>query len=280
MTAGWKLMKRLQAIEIRQIFLASILLGSLLIAGCAQFKAAAKKDPYEGATFLPEYTQIGWLWTDGDKEPIPYVPREGDILFTSTIARTQTFLYRVIGHIGLPHHMMIVVKNSAGQLGIFEVGAGTDKKATIRPVRGRLKRHKEIYNGSVVDIRQIKRALTPEESQRLTCFAESQVGKSFSSFRDISKLGHPDRPIKTNGSDTETWFCSQLVIHAVTDCGLIRCLKNAGQLVPEDAYHDDEYDFSGLWTRPHDWTYEPEPTTLRPLRDPTRIANDSPRKLR
>ena len=252
------------------MYLATLLASMLLVSGCAALHAEKDEDPFADATFLPEYTQIGWLWTDEQKEPVPYLPREGDIIFASSIARSQTFLYRTVARIGLPHHMMIVIKNSSGQLATFEVGAAPDDSVVIRPVCARLKFHKEEYPGATVYVRQIKRDLTCEESQRLTSFAESQLGKPFSKPRDLIKLGLPNRPLKTNGRCTKYWFCSQLAVQSLVESGIIKCVDNAGKFVPEDAYLDTEYDFSGLWTKPTEWTFGLEPTKVKPLRHPTR----------
>ena len=251
-------------------YLATLFASMLLVSGCAAMQGKKEKATHSDPPFLPEFAQVGWLWTDGQKEPVPYVPREGDIIFASSIARAQTILYRTIGGIGLPHHMIVVVKNNQGQLGTFEVGAGSDKRAVIRPIFARLKEHKVSYPGSTIAVRQIKRALTCDESRRLTCFAESQVGKPFTKLRDLTKLGLTGRALETSGLHTEQWFCSQLATHALVECGLVKGISDPGKIVPEDVYHDTEYDFSGLWTKPTDWTYVLEPTTVKPLRDPSR----------
>ena len=259
------------------VTLAIVLACVLAIPGCSAFKAKKKKDPFVDAPFTPEYSQIGWLWTGQNELPVPYVPREGDIILSSTIAPTQTILYKLIGNIGLPHHTMLVVKNSKGELGVFEVGAGSNKSVVIRPIELRLKKHKKDYKGSVITVRQIKRALTADESRKLTCFAESQLGKEFYKFRELSRLGRQGEPAERTSSSTDSWFCSQLVVHALAEIGLVKCLEDAGALVPEDIYHDTEYNFSGLWTKPTDWTYDQEATKVKPLRDPSR---DEPKLLR
>lgn len=227
-------------------------------------------DPYEGGVFLPDLVQVGWVRSGKAGGPVPYVPREGDIIMTSTKNLKQTLSYLLIGRVGLPHHVMVVVRKSDGTLATLEVGAGGERTVAIRPVCTRLHKHKQTYKGSVISVRQIRRALTPQESYALTCFAESQVGKPFSSKREFLPLTLPGRPVAPTNNNQPTWFCSELVVQSLRVAKLTVGIGRPKAILPEDLYHDEKYDLSALWTKPLDWTQSTNPTTLRPVFDPGR----------
>lgn len=255
-----------------RILLLPTTLVVLALFGCAQTQQK-DQDPYQPEVFCSEFSQIGWIWPVGNAEPVPYVPREGDILFSSTSNPRQSLAYKWIGGIGLPHHMFMIIRNSSGQLCTFEVGAGGDKTVAIRPVYTRLHKHKELYDGSVIAIRQIKRSLTANESTELTQFAEAQVGKKFSTASELLKLALPRRPAEQSNLEQKTWFCSEIVVYALEHIGLIRCLDNAGKIVPEDFYYDKKFDIGSLWTQTVEWTPDAAPTKYRPKLDPISIEN-------
>lgn len=253
-----------------------VILG--LCGGCSAVKQTLGKqkqavvDPYATGNFLSDCTQIGWIWPRGTSStgPVPYVPREGDLIFASSISPKRTLQYVFLAKIGLPHHVMMVVRKSDGRLGTFEVGSGGDRSVVIRPIYDRLFKHKELYDGSVLAVRQIRRPLSPEESYRLTCFAESQIGKPFSPPKQFIPIAIPGRPVGETCNGQETWFCSELVVQALRVSGLLVGVGKPKAIVPEDLYIDDRNDLSHLWTRPQDWSPTTKPTLRRPVFDPDR----------
>ena len=221
--------------------------------------------------FLPDGCQIGWIWPDSRESPgpIPYVPREGDILTASSIVFWQTAAYVGLARSGLPHHVMMVIRKSDGNLGIFEVGAGEDTRVVIRPIKSRLEMGKKL-KGGVIAVRQIKRDLTPEESLALTCFAEAQLGKKFTNKLGFFPLVLPNRPVGPSCDNQSRWFCSELVLQALRQAKLICANDRPRKYLPADVFDDDRYDWSALWTDSMDWTIDTTPTMRRPLFDPGR----------
>ena len=244
----------------------------MVAGGCAHHRQGPVVDSYPQTGYQPDGTAIGWLWPEGKEQagPVPYVPREGDIIFTSSISLRMTSAYVLLGRVGLPHHVLMVVRRGDGQLVAFEVGAGADKQVKFRPLCPRLAKHKSMYPGSVVAVRQIKRPLSAEESARLTCFAESQLGKAFFEPREFVPYLLPGRPAPPTRLAQTTWCCSELVAQALQSAGLMVGGPNPRDLSPEDLYHDDTCNLSPLWNAPLDWTPQPTPTVKRPLFDPGR----------
>lgn len=242
-----------------------------LTPGCAALgNKKAPVDPYISNCYSTEGSQVGWLWHRHEccAEAMPYVPREGDLIFTSSIAAKQTLTY-FMARTGLPHHVLLVFKRSDGTLAALEVGCGGDRSVAVRAIPLRLNKHKEIYFGSTIAIRQIKRPLTSCESNQLTCFAETQVGKPFSSWLSFTTLIIPGRPSAHSDNSQAQWFCSELVVQALNTAGLIVGANKPRSLAPADLYHDDRCDLSYLWCQPRDWTATTkEADHLRPVFDP------------
>lgn len=244
--------------------------GCSTIQSISPRSGAPKTDVYASNQFTSELEQVGWLWPqeDGCYGPVPYVPREGDLIFTSSRSFKQTFVYLAFGHIGLPHHVMLVFKKSDGCMAALEVGSGGDRSVAIRALPKRLTKHKELYEGSTIAVRQIRRPLTAEESYQLTCFAEGQVGKPFSSRTSFLFVAMPGRVAPESSNGQPTWFCSELIAHALRECGLLVGSGRPRGFAPEDLYLDERYDLSHLWVIPQDWTCDTNPNHLRPVFDP------------
>lgn len=218
------------------------------------------------------HCQVGWIWPNSDSphcgSPVPYQPQEGDLIFSSSIRPYQTISYLLVARVGLPHHVMLVVRKRDGELGVLEVGSGESTDVCIRPMDTRLNRLKSRTCGCAIAVRRIRRSLSGQESVRLTEFAEMQVGKQFTAFRDLLTVALPTRPVTDTKNHQPTWFCSELVMQALGESQLIHHLSKPKQYTPEDLYHDRRCDLSGLWMPPKDWTPCPEETHVRPAFDP------------
>jgi len=263
------------------VFIMLALLGFFSTFGCRQhrFATLSKKkpqsNPYLSHQFTQQHSKIGWIWPRGNQAdgPIPYVPREGDIVFTSSISPKQTFEYLAIGRIGLPHHVLLVFKKSDGCLATLEVGAGGDRTVSVRSIPIRLNKHKDLYDGSTIAVRQIRRTLSSEESYKLTCFAESQVGKQFSKPISFLPIAIPGRPVSDSTNSQSSWYCSELIVQGLRTSGLFVGVGRPKAIVPEDLYLDRKYDLSHSWLLPQDWTPDQNPKHTRPLFDPEKRSS-------
>lgn len=238
---------------------------AVLVAGCllasgpfAEARDEAKKEKSDRRAeigFQREEECVGWLWPRG-RAHVPserYCPREGDLLLMTAIAPGQELVY-LLGRTNHPFHSAIVVSRADGVLACLETGGGGAKITTLRPVGERLRYHANEYPGGVIQVRRIHRDLTPCESERLTVFAESQIGKPFVTTKRALQLIKPGRIKTPSGYDNEDWFCSELVMQSLTASGLVRTPFVAGALVPTDIYHDRKVHFENLWHLPQEWT--------------------------
>jgi hypothetical protein len=223
--------------------------------------ALAAHPPMEGE---PPY---GWMWPEG-RGPVPYEPREGDIVLLTSKAPFQTSLY-FLARSGHPVHSGVVVKRYDGRLAFLEVGGGGDWRVTLKPLYPRLAKHMEDYEKPVIWIRRIKRELKPHESLRLTHFANSQLYKRFSTDARLAAFVLPLRPGPPTTLDQEQWFCSELLIAALQYTHLVDEEVRPGGITPHDLYYDTRIDLRYLWGLPYEWNAKPvfpsDRTLISPL---------------
>ena len=119
-------------------------------------------------------------------------------------------------------------------------------------------------------VRTIRRPLSPDESARLSAFAESQMGKPYSSLVRVVALAVPCLPGREFRLDQDNWFCSELVSGALMCAGMWPSDRNPSRVVPADLFFDSCIDLSATWEPPARWTAEPGPPDVGPLFFPRR----------
>src|SRR5262249_34452734 len=125
-----------------------------------------------------------------------YDPQPGDIYLSTEDA----WFFARIGHrfvgSGAPHHSGIIFRRSNGQMALLEGGPQNTQHLRARDLLPQLTMYSSYER---VWIRQRRVHLTPEQSRRLTAFAEAVDGKPFATVR-MALEGGPFRsrgPIRT-----------------------------------------------------------------------------------
>jgi hypothetical protein len=216
---------------------------------------------------VPEEPQ-SYLWPElntGQEaskcSPEPYDLKEGDLVF---YIHRWFYLHYHIGFrllaSGPPFHSGIVVRRCDGQLALLEAKPYSDNYVHLLEVQPRLVTYSS-WQGEVW-VRRLRDPLMPEQSARLTAFAEEQNGKRFALLRlclEITPFG-AHGPIRSHiwGStcvDRPTWFCSELVAAAIISTGLAPSGKLCpNTFFPRDLFRDNshcqlpDYERAALWT--------------------------------
>lgn len=222
-------------------------------------------------TRLPDSAPwFGWLWSDPSPcgEPVSYLPREGDLVLMTSRSPAYSLLY-ALGGAKHPLHMGMVVRRSCGELAILESGGSEDKRVTLLPVESRFCQYLGDSRDGLIWIRPVRGELCPCQSQALTCFAESQLGKEFATVRSAMFVMPGDPKLETT-PDQEKWFCSELVIEGLKQAGLVRGLPRPAAILPEDVYHNRNVDLDFYWLPAVQWTAVPELPVRRPFGAPLR----------
>lgn len=185
---------------------------------------------------LPPNHPHGYLWTyrqDDHGRTVrlveTYCPKEGDWLFFDDMSKWWTFLYK-IGNTAPPFHAGIVVKKPDGQLAVLESGPDDTLHVFVLDLIPRLQTFK-----GILQVRRCKRVLTPDESARLTAFAEAQKGKRYAVWRLLAQ----GTPIKTKGGplreacahtlfDRRRWLCAEITVTGSAVVGLTDPKKVCG----------------------------------------------------
>lgn len=246
------------------LFCATLTAG--LSAG-APPKAAHVTELYPEVRYAPNaQAPYGYLWTyrldeTGRlvRELAPYEPREGDLIFFDDMSAWWTFLYK-IASTAPPFHAGIVVKKPDGQLGILEAGPDDTLHVYFLDLLPRL----HTFQG-VLQVRRCKRCLTPEESARLTAFAEKQKGKRYAVWRLLLQ----GTPCKSRGGplrdacahtlfDRRRWLCAEIAVTAAAVAGLTDPNKVCGSnTYPLDIIDNHKHDLSGSYHEYGYWTPHP-----------------------
>jgi hypothetical protein len=191
---------------------------------------------------------VGYLYApsfDVDAEPsghpTPYRPEPGDIFLSGNPRLRARIVYALAGT-GAPHHSGIVIALPDGSRGVLEAGPGETLKIEISDPFGDFLLHTE--RGGRVWIRRRATPLTPEQSCRLTEFAQVQTGKRFAALRLMAQLS-PFRcraPLRTRWlgkphGERSRYFCSELVMEACVAAGVIDAERaRPGATYPRDLF--------------------------------------------
>jgi hypothetical protein len=213
----------------------------------------------------------GWLWPGcpggACDRTEPYVPHEGDVVLITSVKLRMTLSY-ALARSGHPFHAGLIVRRCDGSLAILESG-GDVRFTTLRPVLDRFVNHKLSHTGSTIWVRRIQRPLTPAESARLTCFAESQVGKPFAAPAQLAALAFPRLAERTADPTHSTWYCSEVVVGGLVASGLIPPGSVPGVVLPRDIYFDSGPSLRCGWGPPARWSFDPaQPPVGGPLGAP------------
>ncbi len=205
-----------------------------------------------------EVRSVGYLWSADNTRPCPYTPREGDLLLLTSRDKIYTIVWRLAGT-GHPYHSMILVRRSTGELEALEVGGGTSHSVTLRLVPERLTALFQAYHGKdpAAWVRQRRTPLTPEQSARLTAFAEGQLGKRFTPTREfLALVPTRGRTYRSGDPKQADWFCSELVATAIEQAGLLPpgAIANPGRLTPRHFHFDQDINLTAEWEPPVRWT--------------------------
>jgi hypothetical protein len=190
--------------------------------------------------------------------PVPYVPREGDLIFFDDHSTLWTALFSLAGS-GPPLHMGIVVKKTEGSMAVLEAGPDDSVWVTLQDVGPRLHQFHRDYHGTIT-IRRCKATLTRKQSAALTRFAQAQNGKRYAIVRLLAQA----TPFRARGLlepylaqtylDRDAWICSELAVAAGTVAGLFdpRVVR-ANVTYPQDLVDNRRHDLGAAWHDPAEW---------------------------
>jgi hypothetical protein len=191
-------------------------------------------------------------------EAVPYVPREGDLIFFDDHGLVWTALFSLAGS-GPPLHMGIVVKKSDGTPAILEAGPDDSVWVQLQSAGPRLRQFHKDYKGTVT-VRRCKKTLTAKQSAALTKFAEAQNGKRYA----VGQLLLQGTPFRVRGPlepllgktdlNCDAWICSQLAVAAGTAAGLFNPkVVRANVVYPRDLVDNETYDLRATWHDAAEW---------------------------
>lgn len=190
------------------------------------------------------------------KEVIPYVPREGDLIFYDDKSIFWNILFAYAGS-GPPLHMGIVVKGADGKFQVLEAGPDDTLKVYLLELNSRLKDFK-----GAVTIRRCKTKLSEEKSAALTKFAKEQEGKPYAVIRLLLqgtsfRSRGPVREMFLAGTylDRWSWICSELSVAAGTVVGLFDpAVVRANVTYPRDIVDNQRFNLSKHWHDGETWS--------------------------
>lgn len=214
----------------------------------------------------------GTLWHEpGD--PLPchgerYQPREGDLVFFSSVNPAFVLAYSLAGSFH-PWHVGMIVRHSSGELVVMESGGIKNHCVVLRPIYHRLSRYLGYLPRARIWVRRIKHPLTPEQSRCLTAFAERQCGKRFCPLLRLGQMVLPGRPLDPSHPDQDRWFCAELVTESLRTCGLVPWAQLYPEATtPRDLFIDECPNLSCGWERPRTWSPNCCPPPPGPLCGP------------
>jgi hypothetical protein len=196
---------------------------------------------------------------------VPYHPQPGDLVFFDEHSLIWRVLYAVAGS-QPPDHCGVMVARPDGRMALLEAGPFPNRWVRLEEVPHRL----QSFRGSIW-VRRLKRALSQEQSTRLTEFAVGQEGKRYAVWR-MTLQATPFqtrrllKPFAQTFLNRRRWLCSELVAAAGTILGLIDpTVLRANAVYPRDIVDDLRYDLgqcwheAALWRKglPHRRTAEP-----------------------
>jgi hypothetical protein len=186
-------------------------------------EAAGEEAPAEWASYLyrPAFCLDDVLRLPAE----PYLPQPGDIFLATDQMVWARLGHFVAGGAGV-HHSGIMFLRSDGRPALLEAGPFNEVHVEAMDPFEHMTKH--VRGGDCVWIRRRRIALTPEQSARLTAFAECQDGKPFAVVRLLGQV----TPFRSRGplrtwfvghphGDRHSYFCSELVTECCVAAGLI-----------------------------------------------------------
>jgi hypothetical protein len=154
-----------------------------------------------------------------------YVPQPGDIFLATDQALWARVGHWLAGGAGV-HHSGVIFLRSDGRPALLE--AGPFNSTRVEAVDAMAHMHKHLLKGDKVWIRRRRIPLTPDQSTRLTAFAEAQEGKPFAVLRMLGQV----TPFRSRGplrswyfgtphGSRYSYFCSELVMESLIAAGLL-----------------------------------------------------------
>jgi hypothetical protein len=156
---------------------------------------------------------------------VPYCPQPGDIFLSTDQEWWAKAGHWLAGGKGL-HHCGIMFRRSDGRMALIEAGPFNSVQIeTLDPVEHMTK---HLCAGDRVYVRRRCVPLTPEQSCRLTAFAECQEGKRFATLRLLRQI----TPLRTRGQvrtyfmgypsgNQDKYFCAELCLECCVAAGLL-----------------------------------------------------------
>lgn len=191
----------------------------------------------------------------------PYWPQPGDILVYDNDNKLFHWMFKV-ARSAPPTHASMVIARADGTPALLELAGPHTLTAEvcIMDVAPRL----ESYHGTI-EVRRIRRPLTQEQSDNLTRFAESQVGKRFALWRCMlmatplcPREGLRREWFGHTYQSRHRWFCSELVVAAGAHARLYDwSTYQANATTPRDLAVDELMDLSQLYHPPARWSAQP-----------------------
>jgi hypothetical protein len=189
---------------------------------------------------------------------LPYLPREGDLVFYDDHNLFWMILFAWAGT-GPPLHVGIVVKKSDASLAILEAGPDDTVWVKLLDLAPRLHQFQEHYRGTI-SIRRCKKELTKSQSEALTKFAEAQDGKRYAILRLLLqgtcfRTRGPIREwfLARTDLDRWSWICSELVVAAGTVAGLFPSSVKSNVTYPRDIVDNHRHNLSRIWSDAEIW---------------------------
>jgi len=169
-----------------------------------------------GYVFDPSYD----LDAPPQGQPRYYIPQAGDVFLGTDSRFFWAWGYWLVGS-GHPHHSGTVFQRSNGEWAVLEAGPHDTRWIRTFEAYYHLSSYQDQPGGRVW-IRQRKCPLTPEQSARLTEWAEMQDGKHFAGPRMFWQLTHirTKNPLllnwfgKPHGPDKLRYYCCELGLEA------------------------------------------------------------------
>jgi hypothetical protein len=184
---------------------------------------------------------------------LPYCPEPGDIFLATDQERWAQVGHWFVGSHGV-HHSGIMFRRSNGAMALLE--AGPFNSVEIEAMDPIAHMHDHVCAGDWVWIRRRRCPLTPEQSARLTAFAEAQEGKPFATWRLMAQvtLLRSRGPIRTwfmGGPHgvRDSYFCAELAMESCVAAGLLDARHaRPAATYPRDIFFDRSYN---LWLELH-----------------------------
>jgi hypothetical protein len=225
---------------------ASIALGAILFFGDGTI-------PVAGVLTVPPARK------DAEPGAIPYLPREGDLVFYDDRSPVWLPLFALAGT-GPPLHMGMVVRKADGKLAVLEAGPDDTLWVALLDLGPRLKQFHDAFPDGTIMIRRCKTALSRDRSAALTKFAEAQKGKRYAVLRLLSQgtkfrvRGPLEQLLGGTELDRSSWTCAELAVAAGTVVELFdpRTVK-ANVTYPRDLVDNRRHDLSAAWQDAARW---------------------------